>query len=413
MGRRARGLSAAFVSKAKPGRYGDGDGLFLLVRDAGRYWVFRYTRDGRMREMGLGPVRLTPLAEVRDIARNLFKLHRSGRDPLADKQAHSRAQVISAARSKTFSEARAAYIEAHEAGWKNDKHAQQWTNSLATYAEPLIGDLRCDAITTEDVLDVLRPLWDSKKVETGSRVRGRIESILDYAATRGWRDDTIQNPARWKGHLEHSLQAKAKVRKVQNFKAVPIDDLPAVYARLAEAAGNAAKAARFCILTTVRPGNAINARWEHIDFDSATWAIPAEEMKRDVAHRVPLSKEALLILQSMERQEDNPYVFPGGVIGHPLSLNALSKALGAAGGEDATMHGTARSTFEDWRAERTSYSPVLGDLQLAHREKNKTAAAYRRTDQLEQRRPMLTDWATFLTCPAEARGKVVPMRKKA
>jgi integrase len=356
-------------------------------------------------------VRLKSLAEAREEARSLFKLHRAGQDPLVEERKAKAAAKAAAARGVTFSEAAAAYIAVKRAGWKNEKHASQWENTLATYAEPVIGDLACGAVTTEHVLEILRPLWDAKKVETGTRLRGRIENVLDYAKFRKWRAG--ENVARWKDHLKYELDPKTKVRKVKNFAAVPIDDLPGVYAKLGEAGGVAGKAAQFCILTASRPGNVAKGKLEQVEFETATWEIPAEEMKRDLPHRVPLSKAALAILRDVARPEGNPYLFPSPTTGEALSLNSLSDALEAAGGGEATMHGTARSTFDDWCTERTSYPSKLVDRALAHKEKNATVAAYRRTDLLEQRRPLMEHWAKFLKSPPVTNGKVVPMRQRA
>jgi integrase len=266
------------------------------------------------------------------------------------------------------------------------------------------------------VVKVLTPIWNEKP-ETASRVRGRIEAVLDAAKTTGHREG--ENPARWRGHLDKLFPTKTKVRKVRNHPACVIDDAPTLYSRLAASEGTAAAATRYCMLTAARPGEVTHARWPEIDRAARVWTVPAGRQKSDKPHRVALSDEAMLILDAMwERREgDTGYVFPGGKKGRPLSLTALQKALRVAMGKDlrtdqegraATTHGTARSTFDDWGSERTLHPQKLIDRALAHGPKSKTIAAYRRSELLEQRKPLMADWARFLS--GAAADNVVPLR---
>ena len=302
MPRRAQGISAAKVAKARPGRYGDGGGLYLLVRSPeAKFWVFRFVRGGRMREMGLGPATgrtAVSLADARLKARKLYDMHRDGRDPLAQR-------AESVARGVTFADAADRYIKAHRAGWKNAKHAEQWSNTLATYALPLIGELPMQSIDTGLVLKVLEPIWTTK-TETASRVRGRIEAILDWAKARGYRDG--ENPARWKGHLANTLPKRAKVRKVKHHAALPYAELGGFMAMLRDREDISARALEFTILTAARTGEVIGARWDEFDLKKRLWTVPGDRMKSGRDHRVPLSNRAIEILQLLKRQ--GPHVFP-------------------------------------------------------------------------------------------------------
>ncbi|MDE8344178.1 MAG: site-specific integrase, partial [Acidocella sp.] len=298
---------------------------------------------------------------------------------------------------------------AHAAGWRNAKHGAQWAATLEAYAFPVIGAHSVAAISTSDVLDILRPIW-TEKPETASRLRGRIEAVLDYAKAQGWRSG--ENPAAWKGNLDNLLPARSKVARVTHHPAIPYADLPPVMARLLDAEPVSARCLAFAILTAARSGEARGARWDEIDVDAATWTVPGERMKAGRPHRVPLSEAALDILraiQPLQRGLDG-LVFPGGKAGRPLSDVALSKALVAAAGEGFTVHG-CRSSFRDWCAEQTSYASEIAEAALAHTNRDKVEAAYQRSDLIERRARLMQDWSDYLTRPAG--GAVVPIRGRA
>jgi len=414
MPRRAAGLSAAKVRTAKPGRYGDGAGLYLLVRNPdAKFWLFRYTRGGRMREMGLGtaggpaPV---ALADARVKARKLYDQVRDGRDPLQDR-AQERAASRAAgeelhARNQTFHEVADLYIAAHEAGWRNPKHHQQWLNTLRDYAYPHMGDLPVADVQTAHVMAALEPIW-REKPETASRVRGRIEAVLDYAKARDWRFG--ENPARWRGHVENMLPRTSKVRRVEHHPALPWQDIGAFMEALARREGIAALALRFAVLTAARSGEVRLAAWREMDLTEAVWTAPAEHMKAHVEHRVPLSAPALAVLREVAklRQTRDPLelVFPGSKIGKPLSDMSLTAVLKRMGRPDITAHGF-RSTFRDWVAESTDHPREIAEAALAHTLESKVEAAYRRGDLFEKRRRLMDDWAAFCAGPAQLHGEI-------
>jgi integrase len=411
MPRRAQGLSAQKVAKAKPGRYGDGAGLYLLVRaPEAKFWVFRYVRDGRMREMGLGPAAgraAVTLSEARGKASALFKAVRDGRDPLADRKAERAARLLESAKAITFAECAAQYIAAHEAAWKNDKHRQQWENTLATYAEPEIGTLAVQAVDTGLILKVLEPIW-SAKPETASRLRGRLEAILAWARSRGYRDG--ENPARWKGHLDTLLPAKSRVRRVEHHAALPYSEVASFLAELRQQEGVAARLLEFTILTCTRTGEALGARWSEIDLGRSLWVIPPDRMKARREHRVPLSARALAILNEMDslRHEEGDFVFPGAQLGKPLSNMAMLSVLRRMKRGDITVHGF-RSAFRDWAAEQTNWPSEVAEMALAHTVGDKVEAAYRRGDMFEKRQRLMDTWAEFCAMTQKIAGPVTKL----
>jgi integrase len=418
MPRRAKGLTAAGVRTLGPGRYGDGDGLYLFVRrpDAA-FWVFRYVLRGHMREMGLGRARglnAVPLSQAREAAAPLRRLVRNGLDPLDQREATAAAALAAAqaerARAITFRRVTEFYLDAHEAGWRNVKHRQQWENTLKAYAYAHMGDLPVGAVGTEHVLAALEPIWRAKP-ETASRVRGRIESVLDYAKTREWR--VGENPARWKGHLDHLLPARSKVAKVEHHAALPWQELGAFIALLRQQVGVAARALEFAILTAARTGEVIGAAWQEIDLQAAMWTVPSNRMKAGREHRVPLSAPALALLGEMAkvRTDDGPasFVFPGMRRGQPLSNTAMLVLLRRMERTNVTAHGF-RSTFRDWAAEATNHSGEVAEAALAHTLRDKTEAAYQRGDLFEKRRRLMADWAEFCGQPS-VQGDVVPLRR--
>lgn len=408
MPKRATPLSAAKVAKAGAGRYYDGDGLILVVKDsATAWWVYRYTRAGKTRDMGLGRARgpnSVALADARKRASVARGVYLAGGDPLAERDAERQQKQAAAqaqAAALTFEAVADRYLAAHESSWRNPKHRQQWRNTLRDYVLPKIGALPVAEIETAHVTEIIEPLW-STKPETASRVRGRIESILDYAKARGWRDG--ENPARWRGHLDHLLPARAKVQRVEHHAALDWEKIGDVVAKLRRSNGMAARAVEFAILTATRSSEVREARWGEIDLSRAVWTIPGERMKAGAEHRIPLSSRAMEILHEMAALGTEPgaLVFPGQRSGAPLSDVALSKAAKSAAGENITVHGF-RSTFRDWIAEATAYPGDLGEKALAHTLSDKVEAAYQRRDMIEKRARLMADWATFCSKPGGAR----------
>ncbi|MFO1084079.1 MAG: integrase arm-type DNA-binding domain-containing protein [Reyranellaceae bacterium] len=416
MGRAIERLKALSVEKLarKPGMYCDGGGLWLRVSSpTARSWVFRYMLDRAPHEMGLGKYPEITLAEARERAAQARRLKAHGKDPIAERDAVRAAVIADAAKAVTFKEAAERYIAAHRAGWRNAKHAAQWEATLATYAQPTIGTLAVQAIDTGLVLKVLEPIWQ-KKTETASRLRGRIEAVLDWAKVRGYREG--ENPARWRGHLDKLLPARAKVQKVQHHAALPIDGLNGFMAELRAQEGTAARALEFAILAAARTGEVIGARWGEMDLDGKVWTVPAERMKAGREHRVPLSARAVVLLKELEAetedvrpQDADDFVFTTGASGKPLSNMAMLMLLRRMGRGDLTAHGF-RSTFRDWCAERTNFPSEVAEMALAHSVGDKVEAAYRRGDLFEKRCALMEQWATLCgTAPSEA--KVLPMQR--
>jgi integrase len=342
--------------------------------------------------MGLGSFPTISLGAAREAASEARKLISAGTDPIEAHRSRRLQKKLDAVRGIGWDDALTQFLDSHESGWKNKKHRQQWRNTLDAYAKTVLSAVPIASVGISEITKILDPIWTSKP-ETASRVRGRIERILDWAKVRGYRDG--ENPARWRGHLDKIYPARSKVQKVKHHAAAPIDELPALYDRLAEAKGVAAKALRFVILTAARPGEVAGGLWPEIDKKTALWTIPSERMKADREHRVTLSREALAILDEMAEMQSDKYVFPGHKDGRPLSLTALSKALKAAGGGDATVHGM-RSTFKDWASERTSFPAEVSEMALAHTIGDKVEAAYRRGELLKKRAALLEQWSTFV-----------------
>jgi integrase len=388
----ARKLTAPQVERLRDrGRHACGGGLYLQVTSAGsRSWLFRYERHGRAREMGLGAYPVVGLATARaSVLEHRRTLH-AGRDPLDERH---RQPVASAA----FDALSAEYIEAHRPGWRSPKSAAQWTASLATYASPVIGARHPCEITIDDVLAVLRPIW-GHKVETARRTRGRIEAILDYAKARGLREG--ENPARWKGGLDHLLPAAGKVRRVKHHEALPVEAVPGVVRKLEKMPGSVALAVRFIMLTACRASEAVGdnravgATWDQIDLKRAIWTKPSSRTKAEREHRVPLSKQLLGVLKEAAKLRQDERAFSGFVRNRPLSLTSLLNALRRAGGGSATIHGL-RSTFRDWASEHAHAPRELAEAALAHAVGDATERAYARSDMLERRRELMQRWADY------------------
>jgi integrase len=375
---------------SKPGLYGDGDGLYLQVAAGGtKAWILRYMRAGRARKMGLGPFPILSLVEARQKA---FEGRRSllqGIDPIDARNAARVEAVARAAKALTFTECGKAYIAAHQSGWRNEKHREQWSSTLGRYVFPVIGVLSVAAVDTALVLKVLEPIWNSKP-ETASRLRGRIEAILDWAKARGYRDG--ENPARWRGHLDKLLPAKGKISTVQHHKAIPYRELPSFMARLRSRAEISAQALEFTILTAARTGETLGALPHEFDLDRRIWTIPAERMKASKEHRVPLCDRAIEII-SLQRH-NYKFVFPGVKLDASLSNMAMLEMLRGMVGIGFTVHGF-RSAFMDWAHEVTSYPKEMMDIALAHTVSDKVEAAYRRGDMFDKRRQLMTDWQRY------------------
>jgi integrase len=346
---------------------------------------------GRAREMGLGPLHTVSLSEARSKARECRKIRLEGADPIEARNAKRAEARLAAATAMTFQACAEAYIAAHRAGWKNPKHAAQWPSTLATYVHPVFGALPVQAVDVGLVMKVLEPIW-KEKPETASRVRGRIESVLDWAKARGYREG--ENPARWKGHLENLLPARSKVARVEHYSALPYTEIADFVARLREQDGIAARALEFLILTAARTGEIIGATWAEVDFEQRLWMVPGSRMKAGREHRVPLSGPALAILKPLAETKASEFVFPGGRIGKPLSNMAMLKLLQRMGRGDLTAH-DFRSTFSDWCAEQTAFPSEVREMALAHIVSDKVEAAYRRGDMFAKRRQLMDAWATY------------------
>lgn len=406
MAQRINRLTARGVQiLSKPGRHSDGGGLYLIVdvrkaKDGsarvGKRWAFIYRRkrDGKQSELGLGGLASVPLAKARELAAEARALLAEGKDPKSERAAAAREPD----KVPTFGAMAETVMAALEHGWRNDKHKAQWRSTLATYAAP-IHDKPVDRITTEDVLGVLQPIWTTK-AETASRVRGRIEKILDAAKAKGHR--TGENPARWRGHLDHLLGKRQKLQR-GHHPAMPWQDVSDFVARLRESPSLSALALEFVILTaarsgevlrSVRDGKLMGARWEEIDRSARVWTVPAERMKAGQEHRVPLTERALEILAEVGKVRQGEFIFPGQRGDKPLSEMALELVMRRMKAKPYTVHGF-RSAFRDWAGEATGFPREVAEAALAHTTGDKVERAYRRGDALEKRRQLMLAWAAF------------------
>ncbi len=387
----ARGIAAA----KSPGFYADGDGLYLQVTMGAlgtvkRSWLVRYTLNGRRREMGLGPVSLVSLSEARDAAHDVRKRVRAGEDPIEARRAERAKALAASAKAMSFQDCANAYIDAHKSGWKNAKHSEQWRATLEAYAYPVFGARPVSDVDAAQVMRVLDPIWTEKN-ETARRVRGRIESILDWAQVRGLRKG--ENPARWKGHLEKALPTIKKSLRVKHHPALPFAQMPAFMAKLSQTPGVSAQALGFCVLTATRTNETLGARWSEFDLTAKVWTIPAARIKAAREHRVPLSEAALAILrQRGVPARSNDHVFSGMRADSALSNTALLMTLKRIGYDAVTTHGF-RSSFRDWAAEGTDFPSEVAEAALAHTIGNQVEAAYRRGDLFDKRRQMMEAWA--------------------
>lgn len=406
MGREVHRLSAKTIERTRqPGYYCDGGGLYLQVSPtASRSWIFRYGRQGKSHEMGLGSGRDVSLAEARVKAADARRQLVNGIDPLAAREGHRAQERLQKAGTISFAECARKFIEAHRASWQNGKHADQWQNTLDTYAAPVIGVLAVKDVDTGHVLRILEPIW-SKKPETASRLRGRMERILDYARVRGYRSG--ENAARWRGHLDKLLPPALNRKNRKHHAALPYDEIGAFMTRLRSQEGAAARALEFTILTSTRTQEVLGAKPEEIDLKKALWTIPAGRMKAGREHRVPLSPQAIEIIKA---RPAGTYLFAGAKEGASLSNMAMLELLRRMGREDLTVHGF-RSTFRDWAAECTAYPGEVCEMALAHAISDKAEAAYRRGDLFEKRRRLMLDWAKYCDRPT-GDSQVVPIARK-
>ena len=408
--RRVERLAREQADTRKLHAVGGTPGLYLHVGAGGkaRSWILRYSFDGKRRHLGLGSIADVSLAEARERAREQRKLLAANIDPVSAKREQRDARVAARAKQMTFAQCASGYLDAHGDGWRNPRHLAQWRASLEMHAYPIIGDMNVASVNTPLVLRVLEKIWKTR-TETASRVRGRIERVLDWAAVRGYRSG--ENPARWRGHLDQLLGKPSKIRPVKHFAALPFAEIGAFIQALRKQEGIGARAVEFAILTAARSGEVRGAKWPEIDLKTRTWEIAGERMKAGKAHIVPLSDAALAVLKTMSETRLDDYVFPGAKEGTPLSDMSLTATLRRMGHDDLTVHGF-RSTFRDWAAESTAYPSEMAEMALAHTINNKVEAAYRRGNLFTKRVKMMADWARHCATIQKA-GDVVPIGRRA
>lgn len=392
------------IREAKPGATADSGGLYLKITPSGNAsWQYRYQINGKRRMMGLGACSQVTLSEARDKALAARSEVKKGIDPLTEQAAEEK---TAKAKLVTFKDLATTYIADHRAGWRNAKHAQQWENTLAKYVFPKIGSKPPEQITTEDVLGILKPIW-TEKPETASRVRNRIELVIDAARAKGL--STVANPAAWRGHLDKLLAKRNRASK-GHHAAMDYRDLPAFFKQLDEDRESlSSKALKLTILTACRTSEVLLATWQEVGIESRIWSIPGARMKTGRPHRVPLSDAALQLLEGLGTRTDSgdAYLFPGAREGRPLSNMAMAMVMRKIGHPDLTVHGF-RSTFRDWAAEETHYPNIVAEQALAHAIGNAAEAAYRRGDLLERRRALMADWATY--CTTQPAANVIPIK---
>jgi integrase len=396
-------LTALKVAKLKaPGYHSDGGGLHLQITQSGaKSWVFTFSLRGRAREAGLGSLSRVSLAQARAERDAFNQLLRSGTDPIEERKRQRAAAALADGGNVTFKDAADAYIASHRAEWRNVKHAGQWSSSLDAYAMPVLRNLSCRDINTGHIMRVLEPIWTSKTA-TAVNVRGRIETILDWAKVKGYRDG--ENPALWKGNLDHLLPQVSKVHRVEHHPALPYDQIPSFMAKLRKQKGSPARALEFLILTCVRLNEGVGATPAEIS--NAVWTVKGERMKAGKTHRVPLSKRALELASGT-----GPYLFPGRHPDKPIVGEMARWQLKQMGYGHVTVHGM-RASFKTWAAERTRFERHVVEAALAHTNGDKIEAAYQRGDMMEKRRALMDAWAEYCASPpVKTAGKVVPLRK--
>jgi integrase len=390
-------LAARKVETAKPGKYSDGGNLYLIVSETGsRKWVLRFTWRGKAKEMGLGSAASVPLADARERAACARRKIAMGHNPIDERKRTSGLP--------TFGEVADDVRETLAAGFRNEKHKAQWKSTLEKYAASLRSK-PVDTVATEDVLAVLKPIWTAK-AETASRVRGRIEKILDAAKAKGFRNG--ENPARWRGHLDHLLPRHSKLTR-GHFAAMPYEEVASFISELRKQKSIAALALEFCILTASRSGEVLGARWCEVDLEKKIWMVPANRMKAGREHRVPLSARCALILKQLEKSKEGEFLFPGQKSKKPFSDRVMHMVLRKMNIEGATVHGF-RSSFRDWAGNVSNFPREITETALAHVIGDKAEQAYRRSDALEKRRKLMDAWSAY--CEPKTSANVVQMRKQ-
>lgn len=410
-------LTALQIKHAKEGMHADGNGLYLRVQASGaKSWIFRFQLNGKRREMGIGTLADKAAPDVRAEAGQFASLVRAGIDPIEDRrqkatQAEEAAKQSSAS-AKTFSDVAKEYIDSHKAAWKNEKHHAQWTNTLEAYANPFVGTKPVAEITTDDVLAILKPIWNTK-TETATRVRSRIELVLSYAKAKKLRQG--ENPAIWRGHLDSLLPKPTKLKNIRHHPALPYARAADFMVKLRATNGTSSRALELVILTAARSGEVRLATWSEIDLEARIWTVPEDRMKAGREHWVPLSEQAIALIKALPRIKDSEYLFPGMRDKKPLSDMSLSAIIrgfnktkdGAVpewvdkSGVEIVPHGF-RSTFRDWSAEVGEFPREVAEHALAHSLPDKVEASYARGSMLERRRPMMQEWADYLETKARA-----------
>jgi integrase len=430
-------LTALRVTKAKPGMHADGGGLYLRVGASGaagaKSWIFRYSVDGKERYLGLGSAASVKLAQARKLATDARALRAEGKDPIAHRRVERREAALAKSKTITFAQAAKHYIAAHEHVWRNAKHRQQWSNTVKTYANPIIGALPVQDINLNLIVQVLQPIWATKP-ETAARLRGRIERILGWAKVNGYRAG--ENPARWKDNLDHALAPRDGIRKARALRlagkttthqpALPYSQIPAFMTALRQQPGVAARALEFAILTAARSGEVRAMSWTgELDTAGKIWIVPPARMKGEREHRVPLTHPALSLIERMRDQQHGDYVFPSAN-GETLSDMALIEVIRRMneqrdkaglphwidpkeGNRNVVPHGF-RSSFRDWVSEVTSFSDVVAEAALAHAKGDKVEGAYQRGTMFEKRRKLMDAWARFCASSPTEQNNVVAMR---
>jgi integrase len=396
--------------------HADGGGLWLqitLSKDGNhrnRSWIFRYTAGNRTREMGLGSLITVSLAEAREAALQCRKQRLAGIDPIDARNAQRATLAVANVKILTFDECADRYIEAHRAGWRSEKHAAQWPATLGKYASPIFGKLPVDKVDTALVMQMLEPLW-ARAPETGNRLRGRVEQILDWAIARGYRTGT--NPAAWRGHLSKLLPSHRKVRRVVHHPAMPYRDVPEFLADLRQRTGTAPRALELLILTASRSGEVLGMTWGEVDLTEKVWTVPPGRMKGNCEHRVPLSARCIEVLEEMQAVQQGPYVFPGRSGDAPLWGMSFSYLLKSMSRNEVTAHGF-RSSFRDWCGEQTNFPREIAEAALAHQIGSAVELAYRRGDALAKRRRLMDAWSDYCGRPAAKQsGTVVSLHELA
>jgi len=411
-------LTELQVQRAKQGWHNDGGGLYLRVEvkpdkhgkdRKSRWWVYRYGGCGK-RYHGLGPAHTVSLAEAREQARRCRKLLLEGADPIAAGKARRAAVKLAQANAKTFQECAVGYHEAHKAAWANAKHVKEWRASLEHHVFPVIGNLPVAEVRVGHVLRVLELIWTTKS-ETASRLRSRIEVVLDWAKARGLREG--ENPARWRGHLANLLPRIGKAARVKHHAALPYRDIPTFMTKLRQREGGEARTLEFAVLTAARAGEVCGATWDEVDHITQTWTVPRERMKGRRAHRVPLAPAARVVLEQTPPEQRHGYIFfpDASRRGKPVTVIALWRLTQELTGGTATTHGF-RSAFKDWASEQTAFPREVIEMALAHRVGDDTEQAYLRGDLLKKRRQLMDAWAAFSSTSSQVSGNVAPIGRR-